>query len=202
MWKNLSFKKQLILILLIPITGLLYFNISNLFETYKNYIRIENSLENLNEIAALSKIKSQTSDERILYEYSTFDKKIKAEFQSKVQENASLFSNFSTNDSTIKKNIEIANGILNDIHNSVNDTTITSIALYKKYTTINTILNNLIEKDIIDCDDINISKLANNLKSYIDSKASINLIRGIVLDKLTNDKIDPELLIYYQSCPK
>ena len=69
MWKKLSFKKQLIIILLIPIAGLLYFNITILSSTYNDYLRIENSLEKLKVITDLSRTKNLINDERILYEY-------------------------------------------------------------------------------------------------------------------------------------
>ena len=44
-----------------------------------------------------------------------------------------------------------------------------------------------------------VSKLANNLKCYIDSKAAANLTRGIILDKLIKEEINTDLLIYYDN---
>jgi hypothetical protein len=51
MWKNLSIKFS-ILILLIPFTGLIYITISNIF--FFRIIKIYESLENVEHIAILS----------------------------------------------------------------------------------------------------------------------------------------------------
>jgi hypothetical protein len=53
MWKNLSIKSQLILILLIPFTGI-YITISNINFSLENYKDINESLENVEHIAILS----------------------------------------------------------------------------------------------------------------------------------------------------
>jgi hypothetical protein len=42
-------------------------------------------------------------------------------------------------------------------------------------------------REIINCDDTELAK-QNNLKCYIGSKVSSNLIRGIVLDKITHNQ--------------
>ena len=197
MWNKISFKKQLILILLIPISGLLYFNITNLRSTYVDYLRVENSLEKLKVIADLSRTKSLINDERILYVYSKFNTEKQVEFKNKVQETTTWFSNFKSLDTTLTKNILIAKEILNKIHYTEETETTSSTEIYKNYTTINSILDGLIDTEISNCDDIRLSKLANNLRCYIDSKAATNLIRGIVLDKLLKDEVNTDLLIYY-----
>jgi hypothetical protein len=51
-------------------------------------------------------------------------------------------------------------------------------------------------REIINCDDTELAKLANNLKCYIGSKVSSNLIRGIVLDKITHNQSSTELVYY------
>jgi CheY-like chemotaxis protein/putative methionine-R-sulfoxide reductase with GAF domain len=60
-------------------------------------------------------------------------------------------------------------------------------------------LNNLIDREIAACENANIARLANNFKSYIDSKSVANLIRGIVFDKLTDDTIHSDLYGYYDN---
>ena len=202
MWKTLSFKKQLILILLIPISGLLYFNITNFYATYINYFRIDNSLEKLNVIADLTRAKSIVNDERVLYEYSKFNLTKDDEFNNKVLESTTWFSNFSSSDTTMTKNILNAKEILNKIHSNKDNKAFSSDEVYKNYTAINSILDNLIDKEIINCEDITISKLANNLRCYIDSKGAANLIRGVVLDKIIKNKISTDLLIYYDNSKK
>ena len=199
MWKTLSFKKQLIVILLIPISVLLYFNIDNFYVTYTNYIRIENNLERLNIIADLSQTKNIVNDERVLYEYSKFNIAKENEFNNKVLESTTWFDNFRSLDTTMTNNILTAKKIHNKIHSNKDNRAFSSAEVYKNYTAINTILENLIDKEISNCDDIMISKLANNLRCYIDSKGAANLIRGIVLEKLIKNEIDIDLLIYYDN---
>jgi hypothetical protein len=53
MWKKFI-KSQLILILLIPFTGLIYITISNINSSLENYKDINESLENVEHIAILS----------------------------------------------------------------------------------------------------------------------------------------------------
>jgi hypothetical protein len=53
MWKSLSIKSQLILILLIPISGLVIMTISNIRSSLDNYKIIDSSIENMKNIAFL-----------------------------------------------------------------------------------------------------------------------------------------------------
>jgi CheY-like chemotaxis protein/signal transduction histidine kinase len=199
MWKNLPFKKQITLILLIPITGLLYFTISNLFTTYTNYIRLEHSLENLKVIASLSKTKTLLNDERALYEYSKIDTKQADEYDKKLKQLTSRLSSTTFGDTIIEKNFQLANQLFNEISSKRSKNLISIADIYKNYYAINSILDNLIEREIINCDDTKLAKLANNLHCYLESKASSNLIRGIVLDKIARKDITNDLLIYYDN---
>ena len=199
MWNKLPFRKQIILILVIPIIGLLYFTISNLNITYKNYLRLEHSLENLEVIASLSKTKTLVNDERALYEYSKINTNQKEEYKKKLDQLNWRLTNIPFKDTVIEKNLHLANEIFNEISAKRPKNLIPLPEIYKNYYTINSILDNLIEREIINCDDTELAKLANNLKCYIGSKASSNLIRGIVLDKITQNKTSTELLIYYDN---
>jgi hypothetical protein len=176
-WKKLSFRKQIILILLIPITGLLYFTISNLSLTYKKYLRLEHSLENLEAIANLAKIKTLVNDERALYEYSEINTNHVQEHKKKLDQLKWRLSNSSSKDTIIKKNMQFANEIFNEISSKRTKKSTSLLDIYKNYYSINSILDNLIEREIINCDDTELAKLANNLKCYIGSKVSSNLIR-------------------------
>jgi hypothetical protein len=70
MWKNLSIKSQLILILLIPFTGLIYITISNINFSLENYKDINESLENVEHIAILSEGVELIGTERGFSNYS------------------------------------------------------------------------------------------------------------------------------------
>jgi CheY-like chemotaxis protein/signal transduction histidine kinase len=200
MWNKLPFKKQIILILLIPISGLIYFNISHLITTYNDYQRIEHSLKNLNTIAQLSKIKTLVNDERILFEYSKFNTSKIPDFVSKITETSSWFSSFKSADTTTTKNILAAKEILDDLHANKNNTALPTIEVYRKYTDINSIINNLIDREIIYCEDVELAKLANNLRCYIDTKSAANFLRGVILDKLTQvNTINTDVALYYDN---
>lgn len=73
MWKKLSFKKQIILILLIPVSGLIYFTISDINNSYQKLTRIDNSIQNIDKIADFSVAIMLINNERTLSEYSKFD---------------------------------------------------------------------------------------------------------------------------------
>ena len=199
MWKNLPFKKQIILILLIPITGLLFFTISNLYGTYTNYVRLEHSLENLQVIASLSRTKTLVNDERALYEYSKIDTTQTAAYSKKLDQLNSRLTSFPFKDSVIEKNLHLASELFKEISSKRSEKLISLSGIYKNYYAINTILDNLIEREIINCDDNKLARLANNLNCYLKSKASSNLIRGIVLNKITQNNATNDLLIYFEN---
>ncbi|MFA9189091.1 response regulator [Flavobacterium sp. FBOR7N2.3] len=199
MWKKLSFKKQLILILLIPILGLLYFTITDVKKTYQRYTRIENSTQNIDQIGQFSEIIMRISEERILHEYSKYNASKKIELKLKMAQTVDWFSKLKTTDTVIIKNVNEAREILNQIHLNADNTTISSLKTFNDYTAINNILNNLIEKEITECDNANLAKLANNFKSYIDSKTAANLIRGVTFNKLVSNDIHNDLYGHYEN---
>ncbi|RVT77577.1 response regulator [Flavobacterium sufflavum] len=199
MWKNLSFKKQLILILLIPVFGLLYFTILNIDNTYQKYTKIENSIQNIDKIAHFSEGIILINNERTLSEYSKFDPNKKVEFKLKMAKTLEWFSKTNSTDSVVVKNIDEARKIINNIHYNAEKNTTSSLKTFNEYTALNNILNNLIDREIVNCDNEKLARLANNLKSYIDSKAATNLIRSIVFDKLIDDTIHSDLYGYYEN---
>lgn len=199
MWKKLSFKKQLILILLIPVSGLLYFTIADINNAYQNYSKIESSTENIDNITHFSEGIMLINNERALNEYSKFDVSKRAEFKLQMAQTMEWFSKQNSKDSVVLKNINEARTIINKIHYDIENSSDSSLKVFDDYLVLNNILNNLIEREIVNCKNVTIAKLANNIKSYVDSKTSVNLIRGIVFDKLTDDSVHTDLLGYYDN---
>jgi CheY-like chemotaxis protein/signal transduction histidine kinase len=199
MWKSLSFKKQLVLILLIPIAGLIFFTITNISNTYQKFARIQNSTERIDNIAHFSEAITLINDERTLSEYSKFDASKEAELKLKMTETLEWFSKQNPTDSVVQKNINEAQKIVNTIHYETENKTSSTLKLFNDYIALNNLFNNLIEREITNCDNVTIAKLANNIKSYIDTKSAANLIRGIIFDKLTDDTIHSDLFGYYNS---
>lgn len=200
MWKNLSFKKQLILILLIPVSGLIYFTVSNINNSYQKFSRIDNSIENIDKIAAFSEAITLINNERTLNEYSKFDPAKKVDFKLSMAKSTEWFSKLNSTDSIVTTSIREARTILNIIHqNEENNTAISSLKTFNDYTDINNILNNLIEREIVNCENVNLAKLANNFKSYIETKTVANLIRAIVFHKLIHDNVHSDLYGYFDN---
>ena len=200
MWKNLSFKSQLILILLLPVSGLIYFTISNINNSYQKLSKIDKSIENIDKIAAFSEAITLINNERTLNEYSKFDLAKKVDFKLTMAKSTEWFSQLNSTDSIVTTSIGEARTILNIIHqNEENNTSISSLKTFKDYTDINNILNNLIEREIVNCENTNLAKLANNFKSYIETKTAANLIRAIVFHKLINNSVHSDLYGYYDN---
>ncbi|MFA9190277.1 response regulator [Flavobacterium sp. FZUC8N2.13] len=199
MWKKLSFKKQLILILFIPISGLLYFTIFDIYKAYQNFSSIESSTQNIDNITNLSEGIMLINDERTLNTYSKFDASKKAEFKLKMSQTIEWFSKQNTTDSIVLKNMYEARKIINTIHYDIENNSNSSLKIFNDYILLNNLINNLIELEIADCKNPTIARLANNIKSYIDTKVAANLIRGIVLDKLTDDSINANLYGYFDN---
>ena len=116
MWKNLSFKKQLIFILLIPISGLIFFTVINIDNTYQKFSRIENSTQRIDEIAHFSEAIMLINNERTFSEYSKFDPSKKSEFELKMAKTLEWFSRVNSKDTVVLKNIDEARKIVNTIH--------------------------------------------------------------------------------------
>ncbi|UFH35665.1 response regulator [Flavobacterium acetivorans] len=198
MWKNLSIKTQLILILLIPVSGLVYLTFTSSQNSYNKYTKINHSLQNINNIANFSKVINLINDERGLYLISTFDSSRKAEYQNKVKETSEWFLNFKTSDSTIIKNLTIAKALLKTVRSDAEKNQISPEKIFNQYVSINFFFNNIIESQIIDCQIPEFTKLANNFNCYNDLENATTLIRGIILNKVTNKTTSATLEAFYQ----
>lgn len=199
MWKSLSFKRQLIFILLIPVSGLIYFTISDINNTYQKFDEIQNSTNNIDNINHFSEAITLINDERTLSEYSKFDASKKPELKLKMSETLEWFSRQNPTDSVIQKNIKEAKKIVNTIHYETENKTSSTLKLFDDYIVLNNLFSNLIDREIANCENTKIAKLANNIKPYIETKTAANLIRGIIFDKLTDDTIHSDLFGYYNN---
>lgn len=197
MWKNFSFKKQLFFILLIPISGLLYFTITDIKITYQNLEKTQNSSQNIEDITNIADAITLINNERTWNEYSNFDPSKKAELNQKMNETLEWFSKQNSDDIVINQNIDKAKELINKIHFENNNKTNSTLTTFNNYFDVNQIFNNLIEREITNCDNPTIAKLATNIKSYIDSKSFANLVQVIILDKLTDNTINNDLTDYY-----
>ena len=197
MWKNLSFKNQLILILLIPISGLLYFTITDVNNTYQKFDRIQNSSQNIDDISNFSEAITLINNERTLNEYAYFDESKKGELKQSMNETLEWFSKHNSSDSIIQKNIDKARKLIHTIHFETENKTASRLKIFNDYIALNQHFNNLIEREIANCTNLNIAKLANNIKAYIDTKSNANLIRCLILNKLSDDTLHSELYGYY-----
>ncbi|PRZ28322.1 response regulator [Flavobacterium granuli] len=198
MWKNLSIKTQLILILLIPVSGLVYLTFTNSQNSYNKYTKIDHSLQNINNIANFSKVINLISDERGLHLLSTFDSSRKGEYDNKVKETNEWFLNFKTSDSAIIKNLTIAKALLKKVRSDAEKNQISPEKIFNQYVSINFFFNNIIESQIIDCQIPEFTKLANNFNCYNDLENATTLIRGIILNKVTNKTTSTVLEALYQ----
>lgn len=198
MWKNLSIKTQIILILLIPVIGLLYLTVTNSTNSYNKYTKIDHSLQNIDNIAKLSKGINLINDERGLYMLSKYDSNKKAEYENKVKETNEWFLNYKTSDSTVIKNLTIAKALLQKVRSVADENQITAEKIFNQYVSINFFFNNIIESQIIDCQIPEFTKLANNFNCYNDLENTTTLIRGIILNKVTHKTTSPTLDALYQ----
>lgn len=200
MWKKLSIKSQLIFILLIPFLGLIYMTISNIKFSIDKYNSINQSLENINNIALLSEGISLIGNERGLNNYSSYDP---------LQKEQLLISRKKTNDWFLKTNIkdEIISTNLNEVqaaiielHNRIDKKAETPITSFIKYTKINESIYNLIEREVIHCKYPSLAYLANNYTNYILLKRAALLKRGVALETLIDHEENNSLLgLFYDA---
>src|SRR5688572_19152682 len=99
MWKSLSIKTQLILILLIPVLGFIYMAVLNIAYSYENFQKFNHGLENIKNIATLSRGITEISYERGFYNYSYYDPSQKARFSLEKQKTINWFLNTHIDDS-------------------------------------------------------------------------------------------------------
>jgi signal transduction histidine kinase/DNA-binding response OmpR family regulator len=200
MWKKLSIKSQLILILLIPFLGLIYITISNINFSIEHYKSIDEGLENINNIAVLSEGIELIGNERGLASYSSFDFTKKKEYLEIKQKTNEWFLKNNIKDSVIAINLKKAHARILNLQESVNEKMESPVTTFVTYSDINESLINLIEREIIYSKHVKISALANNYNNYVLIKREALLKRGIVLQTLLDKTNNSALLdLYFQS---
>jgi hypothetical protein len=183
MWKSLSIKSQLILVLLIPILLLIYMTVSNINSSLDNYAAIDSSSENIKNISVLSRGIFEISVERGFYNYSYYDTSKKDRFSLEKQLTNEWFLRTHIKDTVISKNLKsLQNSVLN-LQSTIEYGRETPKTAYIKYTHFNDILNNLIEREIINCKSPELTKLANNYYNYVILKEAALLKREIILQR-------------------
>ncbi|UQD56941.1 response regulator [Flavobacterium sp. K5-23] len=201
MWKSLSIKSQLILVLLLPISGLIYMTISNIKTSLDDYKNIDSSTEKIKNIAVLSRGISEISFERGYYNYSYFDVTKKERYKEEKKKTIDWFLKTQIKDTIISKNLKALLTSLKELQSNIENEKETPATAYVKYSAFNKILNNLIKREIIECESSKLSELVNNYYNYVILKESALLERGTVLQKLINSQnhqgLDYSLLELY-----
>ena len=202
MWKSLSIKSQLILILLVPISGLIYMTITNVRSSIDHYENIDHGMKNINNMTFLSKGITLISNERGL-SYSSFSNVFqKNQFLEAQQKTDDWFlnSNVTVKDTVLIQNLKYLYASILDLRTSIDNKTKTPTAIFTKYVLINESLEDLIKKEIIYCESPKLVKLANNYYNYVLSNSAALLKRGAILHILIENKIDnPILKVYFDA---
>jgi signal transduction histidine kinase/CheY-like chemotaxis protein/methyl-accepting chemotaxis protein len=193
MWKSLSIKSQLILVLLFPILGLIYMTVSNINSSLDNYRDIDSSSENIKNISFLSRGIFEISVERGFYNYSYYDASKKDRFSLEKQKTNDWFLRTHIKDTVISKNLKSLQNSVLILQSNIEFGKETPKTAYIKYTHFNDVLNNLIEREIINCKSPELTKLANNYYNYVILKEAALLKREIILQRLIDDKKNEEL---------
>lgn len=187
MRKSLSIKTQLIIVMLIPITGLVYMTISNIKSSFDDYNKIDHALENINNISNLSRGIEEISNERGFYAYSIYDSSKLNGFGIEKQKTIDWFLNMKTEDTVITKNMLSLKASILSLQSDIEKGKSSNTNAIIEYTLLNKTLYNLIERKIITCEDKNLSQLANNYYNYVTLREAFYLKRGIVLQKLMSN---------------
>ncbi|SDW52598.1 response regulator [Flavobacterium degerlachei] len=197
MWNKSSIKYQLILILLIPFSGLIYITVSNINFSLEEYKNTEGSLENINNIAILSEGIELIGNERTLSNYSFFDNSKRKVFLENKQKTEDWFLRTHIKDTVISKNLKKLQSSIINLHENIDNKIETPVTSFIKYTNINESIINLIEREVINCRSSNVAILANNYLNFVLIKRAALLKRGVVLQTLIDKKKDNLLLEYY-----
>ena len=197
MWKKLSIKSQLILILLIPFSGLIYITVSNINFSLEHYKNIQGSLENIDNIALLSEGIELIGNERALNNYSFFDNSKRNAFLEDKLKTEQWFLRLNVKDTLLSNNLKKLQDSIIELHQSVDNHSETIATSFIKYTNINESIINLIEREVINCRSPNVAVLANNYLNFVLLKRAALLKRGVVLQTLIDKKSDNLSLEYY-----
>ncbi|MGO4821642.1 MULTISPECIES: hypothetical protein [unclassified Flavobacterium] len=200
MWKKLSIKSQLILILLIPFVGLIYITISNINFSLQHYKSINKSLENIENIATLSAGIELIGTERGLSNYSSFDSSVKKNYLKSKQNTNDWFLKNTIKDTLISNDLKKLHATILDLHESIDEKVESPITSFVKYTVINEHLINLIDREVVYSKYPKITTLANNYTNYVLLKRAALLKRGVVLQSLMDKKNNDTLIdLFFQS---
>jgi signal transduction histidine kinase/DNA-binding response OmpR family regulator len=200
MWKKLSIKTQLILILLIPFVGLIYITISNINFSLEHYRNVNKSLENINNIAKLSEGIELIGTERGFSNYSNFDSALSQNYLESKQRTNEWFLNNPIKDTLITNDLKLLHATISNLHETIDNNSDTPITSFVKYTVINENLINLIDREVVYCNFPKITSLANNYTNYVLLKRAALLKRGLVIQSLMDKKNNDTLLdLYFQS---
>ena len=186
MWKKYSIKTQIILILLIPIMGLVVMTITNVNNALNEYRSINQSIENINNIAYLSEGVFLISRERGDNNYVDYDKSkinLLAERQEKTND---WFLRAKLNSPELQSNIKVLNNSIVELRKLTHENLLNPEDIYVKYSDYSQALEMCISNEVINCSNAKLSMLANNYNNYILLKRTVFLKRGAVFRKLIN----------------
>ncbi len=189
------------LVMLIPITGLVYITISNIKSSFDEYNTIDHALENIHNISNLSRGIDEISIERGYYVYSLYDSSKLDRFGIEKQITVDWFFNTKFNDTVISKNILSLKASLLKLQSDIEKRKDSGTNTFMQYTSLNKVLYNLIEREITNCNNENLTRLAGNYYNYVTLREAVFLKRGTVLQKLLANsakiKFDSSLLELY-----
>lgn len=201
MWKNFSIKKQLTLILTIPISGLILITLFHIKSKLVEYNAVNRSIENINNIAILSKGIFLISNERGINNYFYYDKSLKKELIASQQKTLDWLSKADIKNPVINSNLKSLQKQIVELHSNVENNIELPASAYIKYSKYTQNLELLIANEIVICESPILSQLADNYNNYVFLNRSILLKRGIVLRKLIDDenniKLENSLLELY-----
>jgi signal transduction histidine kinase/DNA-binding response OmpR family regulator len=167
--------------------------VSNICSSLNNYAAIDSSSENIKNISFLSRGIFEISVERGFYNYSYYDASKKDRFSLEKQKTNDWFFSTHIKDTVISKNLNALQNSVLILQSKIEFGKETPKTAYIKYTQLNDVLNNLIEREIINCKSPQLTKLANNYYNYVILKEAALLKREIILQRLIDDKKNEEL---------
>lgn len=186
MWKTYSIKKQLALILLIPVSGIIFITVMHIKTTLKEFDNINQSIESINTISKLSKGIILISDERGINNYAYYDASQKKELEEAKVKTNDWFLKADFKNPIISSNLKSLHKLLSELHSDIQNNAKSPSLVYIQYSNYTQILEQLIENEIVNSKYPKLTLLANNYNNYIFLKRAVLLKRGVVLRKLIN----------------
>jgi CheY-like chemotaxis protein len=167
--------------------------ISNIRSSLDNYKVIDSSIESIKNIASLSDGISIVSNERGITYYSHFDVSKKYQLPEAKQKTNEWFLKSNNKDTIIAENLKSLQASILSIQSNIEDKTEKPTTAFLKYTRVNETLKNLIEREIVNCESPELTKLANNYYNYVIIKDVTLLKRAAALQTLINNKKHEEI---------